>query len=445
MDGHAAYVALARFGLGRRGAEALPADPQRWLAAQLGPAHSPEPPPPGGADAASAFAALVEQQAERRRVAQLQDGAGGQPQAQPGPVRPIVQAEVAALAERALTTDQPFRERLVRFWANHFTVSTRAGQVAPFAGDFVRAAIRPFVTGRFADMLLAVVRHPAMLLYLNGAGSVGPSSPAGLRSGRGLNENLARECLELHTCSPAAGYAQADVTALAKLLTGWSVQREPPDAGFRFRAPAHEPGEQVLLGHTFPPGEEGGVAALRFLADHPATHRHLAAKLVRHFVGDDPPPGDVRAVEGALRDTGGDIGAAALAVTRLPGAWAPLAKLRAPQDFAIAALRAADLAPEHRPPLPGIAAGLGQPWFAAPAPNGWGDTAADWAGPEALLRRVDWAYGFGGRGELPEPDVLAEIALGPLIRPATLTAMRRAGSRRDAVALLLTCPEFQRR
>jgi uncharacterized protein (DUF1800 family) len=431
------WIALARFGLGRRGAEPLPADPAAWLAAQLGPAAPPEPVPVGGADSAGAFAALE----ERRR--------NPPPEGQPGPPRLVFDAEVATLADRALATDQPFRERLVRFWANHFTVSTRDGQVAPFAGDYVRTAIRPYVTARFGDMLLAVMRHPAMLLYLNQAGSVGPGSPAGLRSGRGLNENLARECLELHTVSPDAGYTQADVTSFARLLTGWSVQREAPGAGFRFRPFAHEPGEQVVLGRTFPNGEAGAAAALGFLAAHPATHRHLATKLVRHFVADDPLPGDVRAVEAALRDTGGDLGAAALAVTRLPSAWTPSAKLRAPQDFAIAALRAADLAPadapEKRPPLPGIAAGLGQPWFGAPAPNGWGDSAADWSGPEAVLRRVDWAYGFGGRPELPEPDALAAASLGPLARPATLTAMRRAGSRRDAVALLLTSPEFQRR
>ena len=431
MDSRA-HTAFARFGLGRRGAEPLPADPLAWLAAQLGPAPA-SAVPPGGADPTAAFAALEE--ARRNRP----------PPGQPGPPRLIYEAEVATLADQALATGQPFRERLVRFWANHFTVSVRAGRVAPFAGDFVRTAIRPYVTGRFADMLLAVMRHPAMLLYLNQAGSVGPGSPAGLRSGRGLNENLARECLELHTLSPAAGYTQADVTAFARILTGWSVQREPPGAGFRFHPAAHEPGEQALLGRVFPDGEAGGIEALRFLAEHPATHHHLATKLVQHFVADDPDPGDVRAVEAALRDTGGDLAAAALAVSRLPGAWAPLAKLRAPQDFAIAALRAADLSPERRPPLPGIATGLGQPWFGAPAPNGWGDCAADWSGPEAVLRRVDWAYGFGGRDDLPEPDAMAEAALGPLLQPATLIALRRAGSRRDAMTLLLTSPEFQRR
>ena len=163
-------------------------------------------------------------------------------------------------------------------------------------------------------MLLAVMHHPAMLIYLNNAGSVGPDSVAGQRGHRGLNENLARECMELHTVSPAAGYTQADVTNFAKILTGWSIDLAAEPPGFRFRPLAHEPGSQIVMGRTFPPGEEGGVAALQFLANHPATHRFLATKLVRHFVADDPPPDAVRQIEGVLRDTGGDLGAAAAAL-----------------------------------------------------------------------------------------------------------------------------------
>ncbi len=230
----------------------------------------------------------------------------------------LFKGEVDALVAYALTTPTPFRERLVWFWANHFTVSLRGGRTAALGGDYVRTAIRPHVTGRFADMLLAVMRHPAMLTYLDNAGSFGPGSPAGLQRNKGLNENLARESLELHTVSPAAGYTQADVTSYARILTGWSVangEKEP--AGFRFRPHMHEPGEQTLMGRIMPAGEEGGVAALALLANHPATHRHLAAKLVQHFVADDPAPADVRRVEGVLRDTGGDLGQAALALVAL--------------------------------------------------------------------------------------------------------------------------------
>ena len=171
-------------------------------------------------------------------------------------------------------------------------------------------------------MLLAVMRHPAMLLYLDNVGSVGPDSPAGQRGKRGLNENLARECLELHTVSPAAGYTQADVTNFARVLTGWSIDLPADPPGFRFRPFAHEPGEQIVMGRRFPPGEEGGVAALHFLADHPATHRFLATKLVRHFVADDPPEDAVRRIEGVLRDSDGDLGAAAAALDHAGGGLA---------------------------------------------------------------------------------------------------------------------------
>jgi len=347
--------------------------------------------------------------------------------------------------DQAITTAAPFRERLVWFWANHFTVSLRRGEVAPLIGSYVRDAIRPHVTGRFGDMLLAVMRHPAMLLYLDNAGSAGPASAGGQRQRRGLNENLARECLELHTCSPAAGYTQADVTEFARILTGWSVERTAEPVGFKFRPFVHDPGPKRVLGRNFPEGEAGGTEALAFLAAHPMTHRHLATKLVRHFVNDVAPPDAVYTIQSVLRDTGGDLGATSAALIHLPAAWQPLTKLRTPWEFVIAAIRAAGLPPDNRPDVMGIVAGLGQPVFDAPFPIGWPDTAADWAGPEAMVRRVDWAFGFSGRAQVPDAAALAETALGPLASPATMAELSRAGSRRDAITLLLASPEFQRR
>ena len=435
----AALNATIRFGLGHAAGQPLPADPRRWLADQLA---RPDPAPATGATIADALMA--------RRQDRLDRPPGGE-QARGGPTRArtLALSEQAALLDQALLTPAPFRERLVHFWANHFTVSVRVGQVGPMIGPYVREAIRPHVTGRFGDMLLAVIRHPAMLIYLNNATSAGPNSPGGQRTGRGLNENLARECLELHTLgragTPAAGYTQADVTEFARTLTGWSVEREEEPLGFRFRPGMHEPGARTLLGQSFPDGEEGGIAALAFLAAHPATHHALATKLVQHFTADVPPPDAVRRIEGVLRDTGGDLGAASLALVDLPAAWQPLTKLRPPQDFVIAALRASGLPEGHRPDPAGIMGALGQPFFNAPAPIGWPDTAEDWAGPEALLRRVDWAYGFAGREELPDPGTLAATALGPLLSAATANEMRHAGSRRDALTLLLASPEFQRR
>lgn len=427
--------ALIRFGLGRRGEEPLPADPAAWLNAQLR-----QPDPTRIDPLPSTFTGLEALRFDRET----------KPPPEQRRVRALFQAEARAELENALTTTAPFRERLVWFWTNHFTVSVRGGTAA-VCGAFVEEAIRPHVTGRFEAMLMAVMHHPAMLIYLNNAQSVGPDSMAGERSHRGLNENLARECMELHTVSPAAGYTQADVTSFAKVLTGWSVELRADPPGFRFRPAAHEPGEQIVMGRRFPPGEEGGLAVLHFLANHPATHRFLATKLARHFVADDPPPDAVRHIEGALRDTGGDLGAAAGSLITLDAAWQPGAKLRDPQDYVIACLRALDLPPDKREGinLPGVVGGLGQPFWNAPQPNGWGDRASDWSGPEAMMRRIDWAYGVAGRVAGPQSGrdaaELADACLGPLLNADTLQAVRRAGSRRDAMTLLLTAPEFQRR
>ncbi|MDP9095702.1 MAG: DUF1800 domain-containing protein, partial [Pseudomonadota bacterium] len=338
--------AHARFGFGRGPQDPAPGDVRGWLAGQL---NSVDVGPPGPS-LAEAFAALEDDREDRK------DRKAGTSEERPHRARDIFQAETAALQDWAIATPTPFRERLVWFWANHFTVSTRQGQVAPMVGDYVRSAIRPHVTGKFRDMLLAVMQHPAMLLYLDNAQSFGPASKAGLRRGKGLNENLGRECLELHTISPAAGYSQADVTSFAKVLTGWSIERRE-GAGFKFRPMMHEPGEKSVLGRSFPEGEDGGRQALTFLAEHPATQMHLATKLVRHFVADVPPADAVRRVAGVLRETGGDLRLAALEVIRLPGAWVPLTKLRSPQELVLAALRGAGLPAEKRPPVNSIVSG----------------------------------------------------------------------------------------
>jgi uncharacterized protein (DUF1800 family) len=423
--------ALFRFGLGRRGDEPLPADPALWLREQL---HHPD---PGSVEPGpNTVTGLTALRADRQT----------RPKPEDSRVRSLFLAEATAELQNAVITPAPFRERLVWFWSNHFTVAVRGG-VAAVTCAFIEEAIRPHVTGRFEQMLLAVMRHPAMLMYLNNAASVGPDSVAGQRRHAGLNENLARECLELHTVSPAAGYTQTNVTNFAKILTGWSIDLRTEPPGFVFRPLAHEPGEQVVMGRTLPPGEEGGEAALHFLAEHPSTHRFLARKLVQYFVADEPPEDAVRRIEGILRDSGGCLGAAAEALITLDAAWEPGAKLRTPQDFVVASLRALDLPDDQRQQvnMQAILAGLGQPFMNAPQPNGWADRAGEWATPEAMMRRIDWAYGFSGRVGSRDVAELAETNLGPLLRDETLQAVHRAGSRRDALTLLLTAPEFQRR
>jgi uncharacterized protein (DUF1800 family) len=442
MNSNAA-IAFTRFGLGRRRGEPEPADARGWLLAQLDShdlARFPDLP-----SSAEALGLVVAEMDAAHTEATRDPNHKRARTPQVVALNELQQREQAALLAHALTTPAGFRERLVWFWYNHFTVAARTRPAAACVGAYVREAIRPHVTGQFHDMLLAVMRHPAMLTYLDQWHSVGPNSPAGQRRKRGLNENLARECLELHTVTPASGYTQADVTSFAKILTGWSVEIKGEPRGFAYHANQHEPGRQTVLGRDWPEGEEGGLAILQYLAGHPATYRHLAEKLVRHFVADDPPPADVARIETVLRSSGGDLGAASRALVELPGAWQPLTKLRTPQEYVVAVLRAAGARPEAEPKLPFILAGLGQPLFRAPFPIGWPDRAADWAGPEAMLQRVDFAYQFAGRVTDQEPLERAQATLGPLLGAETLAQMRHAGSRQDALALFFAAPEFQRR
>lgn len=433
MDARPVIAAL-RFGLGRRPDDPLPADPLAWLDSQLAPGL---PGPALPADLPATLPAIFQAMAED--TARMREGGMGRPHQ-----RRIQREEAAAALALRIGGAHGFRERLVAFWTNHFTVARN--RVPYYVGHFVREAIRPHVTGRFDDMLVAVVRHPAMLAYLDNAGSIGPNSRAGQRMARGLNENLAREILELHTVTPAAGYSQADVTAFAKVLTGWSFAPAREPFGFVFRPFAHEPGAKTVMGRTWPEGEAGGLQLLAWLGRHEATHRHIATKLVRHFVADDPPPAAVARIFAVLRETGGDLGAAARALIRLPEAWSPpLTKLRSPQDYAIAVLRAVDAPPEAAERAFGALQFLGQPLWQPPAPIGFPDTARDWAAPEMLVRRIEWASAVSARGVGRDAAALAEAVLGPLAAPATLRAAARAGSAREALTLVLTSPEFHRR
>ncbi len=433
----AMHIAAVRFGLGPRLGDASLADARGWLTAQIGPL--PEAPGPSLADC---MATVRAQRANGFAPgATLPEGVR-----RPGEV---ARDEGLVWARRMVGTDAPFAERMAEFWSNHLTVSRRRGQAVPMIGAYFRQAIRPHVFGRFEDMVLASARHPGMMLYLDNGGSSGPNSPAGQRNNRGLNENYARELLELHTVGVRGGYTQADVTSLALILTGWSVGRGSqfgePD-GFMFRPRAHEPGPKTLLGRAFAEGEEGGIAAIRFLANHPRTHEFLATKLVRHFVADEPPAGAVRRVASKLAETGGDLAAAARAVVALPEAWGPpLTKLRAPQDFVIAVLRGLGARDESAPALLGAIASMAQPLWTASGPNGWPDMAGEWASPEQLMRRLDWVNQVAGRANLPDARDVAEATLGPLLKAETTNAVRRAGSAREALVLLLASPEFQRR
>jgi uncharacterized protein (DUF1800 family) len=430
------HQAAMRFGLGPRAGEPPPGDVLAWLDIQTTTDPALLAPPEGRetpATLAEGFAAWLAHD-------KMPPAPG-----QPSPVTLLLRAEQAAWIRHTLTSAEPLRDRLTTFWLNHFTVAERGGFcVAAGMTPFLREVIRPHIGGRFVDMLLATARSPAMLCYLDQVSSVGPNSAFGKRSGRGLNENLAREILELHTLSPEGGYTQADVTQFALLMTGWGVERHREPFDRVFRPNHHEPGPKTLLGRGFAEGPDAYEAALRMLGTHPATYRFVARRMVRHFVADSPPPADVAAIARVLEETGGDLGAATRAVLRLDSAWAnPLSKLRSPQDWLLALHRAVG-ATDPRPVMAGMAA-LGQPLWNAPQPNGWPDTAAGWTAPEPLMQRLDLAYETAGRHARLNPMGVLDVALGPLASAETRTAVRRAGSTRDALALLFVSPEMQRR
>jgi uncharacterized protein (DUF1800 family) len=368
-------------------------------------------------------------------------------------IQKTYRAEALARLQRAALADCGFAERLVAFWSNHFCISANKGELARiWAGSFEREAIRPHVLGRFADMLKAVEQHPAMLFFLDNQQSFGPDSRAGQNRKRGLNENLAREIMELHTLGVGGGYTQEDVTSLARIITGWTFAGRQGQLGapgsFAFNANAHQPGPQALLGKTY---EAGGIAqgetALADIARHPSTAKFIATKFARHFVADDPPP----ALLGRLRDTftrtDGDLKALALALVDCDEAWtAPLTKVRNPYEFLVAAGRLQARVPDD----PGFYLNglnvLGQPLWSPSGPNGFPDTNAAWAAPEGMKLRLDLSAQVASRiGASIDPRDLLELAMADAASADTRRTIEHAETRQQALALLLMSPEFQRR
>ncbi len=370
----------------------------------------------------------------------------------PGPAIPqeILLEEAKARLTAATTADIGFAERLVWFWSNHFCISaSKGGVVAALAGAYEREAIRSHVLGHFGDMLLAVETHPAMLLYLDNARSIGPDSPAGRTGGKGLNENLAREILELHTLGVRTVYSQADVTRFADVITGWTIvppRPELPHAGeFTFNPRMHEPAAEKVIGRDYPDaGFEQGRAVLQALARHPATARHVATKLARHFVADDPPLALVDKLSKRFLDTQGDLKEMAKVLVAAPESWTSPRKLKRPGEWMIGMLRATNSdMPDVRPILQAQNL-LGEPLWRPPAPNGFADKDEAWI--DGMAQRLDIATQAARRlGNQIDPKAALEVALGPLASAETRQTINRAESRPQALALLFMAPEFQRR
>jgi uncharacterized protein (DUF1800 family) len=408
---------------------------------------------------AARLAANAQSEAEKQQAKEAASSEEKQPGQQnnaakpnPGPGLPqqIYLEESKARLESALAADAGFVERLVWFWSNHFCISADKGGVRPLCGAYEREAIRPHVTGKFSDMLLAVESHPAMLLYLDNARSIGPNSFAGLRRDKGLNENLAREILELHTLGVRTGYSQDDVTNFAKVITGWSIvpPRQSPDHGgeFAFNPRMHEPGNHRVIGNDYEDrGFEQGRAVLLTLAKSPATANHIALKLASHFVADDPPRSLVARLATRFLDTKGDLKEVSKALITAPEAWdANPTKLRRPSDWVISSLRACGIKPPDVRPILQAQNLLGEPLWRVPAPNGFSDNSAAWM--DGLGQRLDIANQISRRvGDTLDPIVIAQNTFGALLSSETKEALGRAESRSQALALLLMSSEFQRR
>ncbi|MEL6169127.1 MAG: DUF1800 domain-containing protein [Pseudomonadota bacterium] len=358
---------------------------------------------------------------------------------------------------RIADTPTPFRERLVWFWADHFTAVGRNLVHRGGAPTYVDEAIRPHVAGSFADMLKAVVTHPFMLIYLDQAASVGPASVVGRRRDRGLNENLAREVMELHTLGVDGGYTQDDVTELARLMTGLSMH---PERGFIFRPQMAEPGNFRVMGRTYGGGDPTlahVLAAMDDLARHPATAAHMARKLAVHFVADDPDPDLVSQIAVAWRESGGDLAHVYAALLDHPAAWAPLGgKARQPFDFVGATLRAvgargrdiSEMDPGSlRRFLARPMAGMGQPWMSARGPDGWPEAASRWITPQGLAVRITWARSVTDRlaERIGDPRAFLDRALADAASERLRWAVGAAETRAEGAALVLVSAEFNRR
>lgn len=360
-----------------------------------------------------------------------------------------------ATIARSIDAPDALRERLLAFWADHFTVSSgaQARSIASYA--FAEDAVRPHLSGQFGDMLSAVVHHPVMLLYLDQTRSVGPNSAKAKRRGGGLNENLARELLELHTMGVGAGYSQTDVRQLAELLTGLTYDAR---RGYAFQPNLAEPGPEEVLGKSYEGKGEAPIRAfLAELARHPDTARHISRKLAVHFLSDAPDDSMVAAMAETWQRTGGSLIEVYGTMLRHEAAFAgSAAKARQPWDFVVAALKGLGLTGETvmnwpRERLVEVVLAplraMGQSWKSPPGPDGWPEDIESWITPQGLAERIGWAMRWPAElvDPLPHPKTLAETVLADRASAATLWAVVRAETVAEGVGIVFASPEFNRR
>ena len=470
-----AALALHRFGMGPRPGSiaAIQSDPRGALIAELDRAAAAEIVAGNLPSSAKAFRTVTDANAKRQAKAirakkeqdakrqtadappMMEDGAqaAGEmakmaAEAVPDPGRPIYLEEARLRIAAALSAQIGFVERLVWFWSNHFCVS--ADKIRSMSGAYEREAIRPHVLGRFSGLLLTTEGHPAMLFYLDQTVSMGPNSVAGINRTLGLNENFAREILELHTLGVRTGYTQNDVLSFANVLTGWTLvpPGDNPEHGgeFTFNPRLHEPGAQKVLGKNYEDETvEQGRAVLRDLAAHPATATHVATKLARAFIADKPPQPLVERMAKMFVDTAGDLKEVATTMVLSDEAWTqPITKLKRPSEWVVGIVRATGLTQADPARFTDGQVLLGEPLWRPPSPKGFPDDEPSWI--DGMGRRLDVANNFAERvAGTTDPQEIIENVLGSSVSAQVKQAVGNAESRQQALVLLFMSAEFQRR
>jgi uncharacterized protein (DUF1800 family) len=499
MNSNATQAAIAahRFGLGESSLAGIGSDAAGWLTTQIGPAEAQR--GEGLASGLQGLRQLNKFVRQRKQPDAMADPGGGTMQAAGAGAgagaggadtkgieqqfaehfREIVQGDLRARLSTAALSVRPFNERLALFWANHFSVSMAKASVRGLVGAYEREAIRPHISGSFETLLTAAVTHAAMLRYLDNDRSAGPNSKvvarAAARAQRsgddegqraritGLNENLAREVLELHTLGVSGGgagyggwggYSQTDVTEFARVLTGWRIPLQDINssnaaaATTHFDPTWHDPGNKTILGKRYAEGPQALAAVLHDVAVHPSTARFISMKLARHFVADDPPAALVARLAETFRKTEGDLPSVYRTLVASPEAWNPApVKLKTPEEFVVSSARLLKMGEQMFMRQPDAAISqLGQRVQGAPSPAGWPDRAEEWLGPDAVWKRVEWATRVADRaGRRIDARALAQDSLGPRLQASTLQQIERAADGPQALALLMLAPEFQRR
>jgi len=445
-------IAVTRFGLGAGPDEIAIASeaPKAWLLAQLRPNRSNHPAFRDLLSSREIYKISRQYKEAKKVMADADKDAASDKYGKT--IRRNIEAEIKARSIYAAQTQTPFHERLTRFWGNHFSISARNRNTRLFPGSYEREAIRPHILKSFYELAASAIFHPGMLVFLDNDSSVGPKSRKGLDDNQGLNENLAREALELHTVTPAAGYSQFDVTEFAKALTGWRVERDADDNPNRqgqttFKDRRHEPGPRLVFGKKYnEPGPKQALAILKDLCARPETAENIATKLAAHFVSDTPPQALVDALKNSFLQTNGNLMTLYKTLINSPLSWTSIAqKIKTPDELIVSASRLTGFETVITKRPKDTYDSLAQIPFTAPTPEGWPDKAQAWLGPDAVLKRIEWANELSSRLSNMDARQFLQSALGQRLSARSLKAVSAAESSQQAFVLALMSPEFQRR